>query len=359
MQLKSQPDLFVTLNDGYLSLEPATPDSLSKQYIIIRKRKLFFYWENQYCTLAVSSQDILVRATESYGNRRVGYYKSRREITFFDWDKQDGGKKPQEKKRPGSQHLSVNKSKENPRPVDAIKPAKEDYFKRREERRYFGNRSANQSSNKSKNEKNDEDEPAKAPIITESHTRIIDNHVKLEEKKVDESNEIDTPKKLHRPLEEEHHILSDSSFEQMDSGYKYRDVTVKEIDKEYFQLIVNNTFCVSYFEKKFIFGPCVNNDNQYFRLVKAETVLKEIKKDKKKFMGNTKRETHKDITIVPHIEQPPKIEQFPKIEQSTKIGSIPKDQKIELHTKSDSSDIFNSNDDFLSRLRRTFSNEDF
>ncbi|TBU05260.1 hypothetical protein CWI36_0654p0020 [Hamiltosporidium magnivora] len=312
--LKNTENMFLTNIKNNLCLEKSTLDNIKWQNVVVHKRKLFFVTDSVYYTVAMSYKDIHVRIVEvkSFQEKRIGMYQTKKIVDLFGLNKKEesnanngggngggsggngsGSNNPganpgsNSNPNPGANHNSIF----NPTPSSNTNSIPGSVFNTNlgsndSQRSITTQRTNNRLFSLNSNNMR----PPAVPTIT-SYTQITKTKEKKpsQPKDNDENDEEDRndrrlKQRKKKKLREDFHVDSDSSLEEYENGCVYKDAKIKEVDGKYFQLVVNEEFCVTRFEGKFIFAPCSENDGQYFSMARGNEILTQLKKQKENEM---------------------------------------------------------------------------
>lgn len=200
----------------------------------------------------------------------------------------------------------------------------------------------------------------------------------------------DDPLPVDEQKKRSHVIESDSSMDD-DYSLLFKDIIIKEVDSDYFQLAYDS-ICVTFYSDKFIFAPCsARNEKQFFTLVKSDDVFRDLKhvqeqenivnikgtglsspititktEDKVSTVTIIREETKKDAPI--NLDTPKEIEKSvnkshittefkPSILKQTnvKINNVPSDNLDEPFGKGSGEDSLEDKSNFLANLENSFS----
>jgi hypothetical protein len=292
MQMKDENTKYVTNKQGYLFNEESNLQNIQDQYVMVHSRILYFYSSGSYLTLAMSKNDISVKVVESSfrKDKKLGAYQTKRFVNFFNL-----GENAQKKTREESKSVSktsggkpnefFKKDTPLPGPKGWTGPATKGSYLPPRTQRY--------------NPLPTSFTPPPPPPIkekSEQHEEVV-----VEKEKVQY-------KKAKKKTDDQHQIESDSSMEEDASGCSLKDVVVREIDGKYFQLVLDDKFCVTNFEGKFIFAPCGENDKQLFSMVKGRDVIEKIKDKVKETKEKMLIRHVGEINLLKEVEAVPRIE---------------------------------------------------
>lgn len=140
-----------------------------------------------------------------------------------------------------------------------------------------------------------------------------------------------------------HVFESDSSMDD-DYSLLFKDIIVKEVDSEYFQLAADQ-ICVTFYSNKFIFAPCSSrNEKQLFTMVRSDDILRDLKRNietttvistTNKLEPVTVTKTEQSVSTVTITKEAEKInlpvQQNQKIEKGVEKSTIT--QKISIPKK--------------------------
>ncbi|KAF9761484.1 hypothetical protein NGRA_2615 [Nosema granulosis] len=102
---------------------------------------------------------------------------------------------------------------------------------------------------------------------------------------------------LHTPpwhTSDKDFVESDSKIDEDTLKYQQVDVFVSSLDRTYFKLRTSTNNCVTFHHNSFIFTPCINIDNQIFKLVKEEEIKKIVEENNEDFEEESSSSTRKD-----------------------------------------------------------------
>ncbi|KAM0673202.1 hypothetical protein GVAV_003367 [Gurleya vavrai] len=308
MQLKDSIK-HLTNNSGLLSEELTNLDNIENQYVVIHNRILYFYKANKYFTLAQGDVDIAVKVVESsFGNKSIEFLESRTEIDAFslgpdnkerikvnksqslDIEKQKSGALMHRQKKNGNKMQRFNNKNHS--------------VQRKPNNQHKENEQYNYDANKNNVDKNE------VEILEDDENKVSDEYVDLKKPMLTIKKEINREPHMHELkdnsivsmkynkhfLDDEilptdlvkekqnnrHLIESDSSMDDYVDGFMFKDVVVKEVDSNFFQLVANKNLCVTSFYDKFIFTACnKKNEKQLYTMIKADEILRNLRSIKK------------------------------------------------------------------------------
>lgn len=201
------------------------------------------------------------------------------------------------KQAPSTKKESVTQTKRSAVHKDTsikIKPSISPLNPINENNQFSGNTTYNNTNFPANNSYINNNSPPPAQInknpnnFTTTSTNITQDITKQEEQ--DQSDQIDMDlilSKVKTLLNEKKNYLieSDSKIEEEIVKYKKVEVIVHPIDSKYIKLKTNDKDCVTFFKNSFIFAPCVNMDNQVFKLEKEDEIIKKRLDDEKEMSG--------------------------------------------------------------------------
>ncbi|EQB61040.1 hypothetical protein NAPIS_ORF01377 [Vairimorpha apis BRL 01] len=267
LKLKSfeDDDLFVTMNNLKLELQPL--DTIN-QRIAIHNRKLYFNKNNDLYNLSLDNDNIEIRLKKDK-KPEVSYLKRRKVISVVHKD---------------VSHNSPLISKNNTSPLNNVNENINNF-----NNVALSNNSIPSTYNNSypinKNLYNNAPPYSQNNAFTNNNNVINDKDLSqfpkskeiVEEQEVSDQIDMDLIlSKVKTLLNEKKNYLieSDSKIEEEIVKYKKVEVIIHPIDSKYIKLKTNEKDCVTFFKNSFIFAPCVNMDNQVFKLEKEDEIVK-------------------------------------------------------------------------------------
>lgn len=305
LKLKSfeDDDLFVTMNNLKLELQPL--DTIN-QRIAIHNRKLYFNKNNDLYNLSLDNDNIEIRLKKdkkpevSYLKRRKVMYLQRNKINDkkidpfgFNKKKKQNSVNTKKENAPSKKRSVVHKdvshnspliSKNNTSPLNNVNENINNF-----NNVALSNNSIPSTYNNSypinKNLYNNAPPYSQNNAFTNNNNVINDKDLSqfpkskeiVEEQEVSDQIDMDLIlSKVKTLLNEKKNYLieSDSKIEEEIVKYKKVEVIIHPIDSKYIKLKTNEKDCVTFFKNSFIFAPCVNMDNQVFKLEKEDEIVK-------------------------------------------------------------------------------------
>ncbi|KCZ80149.1 hypothetical protein H312_02451 [Anncaliia algerae PRA339] len=340
---KGYEDLYLTKKDDRLVLENARIPEFHGQLIYIQNRIVYFEEYNLKYTLGMQSKDISVKLYQS--NSKKVSFLNRRQVDYFGIGSKRNTENKNNTNNTETKEEEVKEAKKVPPMVEKFKP----------------------------------------PPMSFKQRSLNQNIFKNFPKKEDEDEEIEKVERIERIKKKDthHYIESDSNLEE-NEGLLIKNVNIIEINSEYFQLRSDNT-CVTLFDDKFIFAPCINSDSQSFTAVKTQEILKKIEiikqmnfqsneanlnKNINSVQSNSHKENNLSLNKLSNIIAPPNpflsklnISKENMITKSFIPSVMPKESQPEVETKEDKkeekkhevtnkSEEYNNNpSDLLDRLK--------
>lgn len=280
LRLKMKDDLYVTNSNGALRLEPHTPSNMSNQHVVIHRRTLYFLRSGTYYTLAMVQGGVEIKPIvyNAMSERDIGFLTNtmlgphRRKINPFAHLTQDKKRHQDSKERGDAGALSaphrlprvVNTTES--KPLDEKLPRVSRVRSRPRRSEEMGGEGAGAVQSRQR---------PMEPV----HDASDENQEEGSKSHMDADVAKDTKQGSrmtagHRPGRDSHLIESDSKMEDHEFGYVIKNVTVSEIDHDYFKLMAKGNACVTYYKDNFVFMPCSSAVEQVFKLENTEDIAK-------------------------------------------------------------------------------------
>lgn len=288
LKLKENEDMYVTNTNGKLRLKPLLDDR-DTQHVSIHKRKLFFGTNNELYNLSLDTDNLEIKLKKE---KTVVYLKrpkrnGKRSDPFGFKNKKlrsNNEETPREKlskarmdSKPQDRNNNEQRNVNDPRNLNDFRNVHEP-------------RNLQESRNSGMNIQSRPKMPLKDDMGKKDDVNDIDeqNLTKHSDDKEDEIADDKTPnidmnsilnKVKHLLNEKKNYLIeSDSKIEEDTVKYTKIDIFIHPLDDKYIKLKTKEKDCVTFFKDSFLFTPCLNVDNQVFKLEKEDDVIKKKSK---------------------------------------------------------------------------------